>query len=242
MTREELDKKIDECCSLYYVIIGTVYNVANSAMIDAVYYAKQDKRYRHKVKREFNLALKAFRQWETRMRATLGDRYDLFVDTSDGVEQIIKSDLQKLFYAFDAHLMKNRIENHRMLAYMVTATTIIKLARYMFDNHFDNFKEANGIDIRSMFSGGDFSDVAFHWNKATEPFLKTKEDEKIINFNESKDCELAYEILYKRLLSSDTYNLAGRDALEQNEEVCRKYDPDYEEKKQELDMMYKKDE
>ena len=32
---EEQQKKIDRCCSLYYLMMGSIYNTVQSAMVDA---------------------------------------------------------------------------------------------------------------------------------------------------------------------------------------------------------------
>lgn len=235
---ERQQKEIDRCCQAYYVIIGSIYNVVESAMVDAVELVRRDKRFRHRVKQDFKYALHAYRIWDSKMRETLGDRYTLWLDLSDGVADIIASDLKKLYYAFDAHLMRHHIADHRMIASLETATTMVKFARQTFDVYFDKFRESCGVDLRPWFSGGDMRDIEFRWNRACEPFLRTPSDAPNINFNESRDCELAYKILSDRILSPDTYNLAGRDALTLNEDVCRIYDPDYDTKMQELDRMY----
>ena len=44
-------KEIDEQCSLYYIVIGSVYNLAQSAMVDAMQLLKQSKHYKHEIKR-----------------------------------------------------------------------------------------------------------------------------------------------------------------------------------------------
>lgn len=44
-------KDIDERCSMYYIIIGSVYNLAQSAMVDAMPLLKESKWWRFEVKK-----------------------------------------------------------------------------------------------------------------------------------------------------------------------------------------------
>lgn len=104
-------QEIDRCCSLYYIIIGSIYNIAQSAMIDAYTYIRRDPRYRH----------------------------------------------------------------------------------------------------------------------------QTKQD---INFNDSPRVTLAYDILIRKLSDPDTYNIASRSALQLNQDICRKYDKQFDQKMQELQQQY----
>lgn len=42
--KEEILKSIDRYCSLYYITIGSAYNIAQTAMIDAYNAIKEDKK------------------------------------------------------------------------------------------------------------------------------------------------------------------------------------------------------
>lgn len=43
--KEEILKSIDRYCSLYYITMGSAYNIAQTAMIDAYNAIKEDKKY-----------------------------------------------------------------------------------------------------------------------------------------------------------------------------------------------------
>lgn len=227
LTQKQIDA-IDRCCSMYYVINGSIYNVAQSSMVDAYELLRHDRRFRHQVKQDVLFALRDYERWDSRMRETLGDRYQLWLDISDNVAEIIRMDVRRLLWAFDAHLMRNKVEEHTLLATLQTSVTIIDLARQTTELDFDRFQKECGVDIRPLFQGGMFDDVAFRWKRAMAPFLKTEEVRPDIDFNDSKDCVLALRILTMKLSDPKTYNAAGKEALPVNADVCRKYDKNYD--------------
>ncbi len=227
LTQKQVDA-IDRCCSMYYVINGSIYNIAQSSMIDAYEVLRHDKRFRHQIKQDVLFALRAYEQWDSRMRETLGDRYLLWLDLSDSIAEIIRMDVRRLLWSFDAHLMRNKVEEHRFLATLQTSVTMIDLARETTELDFDRFKKKCGVDIRPLFKGGMFDDVSFRWKRAMDPFLKTEDIQPDIDFNDSKDCVLALRVLTMKLSDPKTYNQAGKDALPANANICRKYDKSYD--------------
>ena len=71
---------IDRCCSLFYVAMASIYNVAQSAMVDAHALLRQHPVYKHGVKRSAKKALLAYERLDKALQQTLGDRYQLWLD------------------------------------------------------------------------------------------------------------------------------------------------------------------
>lgn len=233
LTQKQADA-IDRCCSMYYVINGSIYNVAQSSMVDAYELLRKDRRFRHQVKQDVLFALRAYERWDSRMRETLGDRYQLWLDLSDSVAEIIRMDVRRLLWTFDAHLMRNKVEEHHLLATLQTSVTMIDLAKQIAELDFDRFQKECGVDIRSLFQGGMFEDVSFRWGRAMAPFLKTEDVRPDIDFNDSNDCVLALRVLTMKLSDPNTYNQAGKEALPINADICRKYDKNYDKNIEEI--------
>lgn len=68
---------VNDQCSLYYIIIGSVYNLAQSSMLDAKVMLEETKHWKHEVKRDVNKALAAYDTWNSKMKAQLRDRLSL---------------------------------------------------------------------------------------------------------------------------------------------------------------------
>lgn len=90
--KEELLRSIDRYCSLYYITMGSAYNIAQTAMIDAYNAIKDDKKlYRQQTKQSINKALAAYNTWDAKMRFVLADRYQLWLDLSDASDSGTKA-------------------------------------------------------------------------------------------------------------------------------------------------------
>lgn len=116
---------IDRCYSLFYVAMASIYNVAQSAMVDAHAFLRQHPAYRQEVKRSARKALLAYERLDKALQQTLGDRYQLWLDLSDNVDDEMRSHIQTLRLSFDAWLLRYNVQQHALLAHMETALTII---------------------------------------------------------------------------------------------------------------------
>ena len=97
---------IDRCCSRFYVAMASIYNVAQSSVVDAHAFLRQHPAYRHGVKRSAKKALLAYERLDKALQQTLGDRYQLWLDLSDNVDDEMRSHIQTLRLSFDAWLLR----------------------------------------------------------------------------------------------------------------------------------------
>lgn len=216
-------KKIDEQCSLYYIIIGSVYNLAQSSMVDAVAEMRADKTlWRHEVKRDANLALNAYKAWDQKMRLRLADRYQLWLDMSDAVADSLKADVQKLLWSFDALLMKHSVSAHRLCAAVLTAVAMNDIADLTFRKFLADSSKATGINMAELFSReSSFTSVKSNWEKATRPILRSRGAR--INPNDDTNCRLAADIISRRLADIQLYEQACGYGASLNTEVIKAY-------------------
>ena len=197
---------IDRCCSLFYVAMASIYNVAQSAMVDAHAFLRQHPAYKHGVKRSAKKALLAYERLDKALQQTLGDRYQLWLDLSDNVDDEMCSHIQTLRLSFDAWLLRYNMQEHALLAHMETALTIVRMAQQTFGILFDKFDEQIHVNLRPLFAGADFRDVLFWWQRATDTLIK---------MYQPKDINLTYEIIAKKLTDEHIFNRASEQALKQ---------------------------
>lgn len=208
---------VDRGCSLYYVMMGGLYNVMNSAMVDAMCLLKQNKRFfRQQIKRDFNKSMECFDAWVVKMKNTLGDRFQLWLDVSDKIDEDLHMDVTKLTFAFDNWLLKNGEPDNKLKASLQTVITLLDIADLTCNKLFDEIKRQVGRDIRPLFRGGTMQDVMFYWNRGCAPILKCKDNNKVIDFNESKDCNLAVQVIVKKVGNENLYNSASNYGLQLN--------------------------
>lgn len=207
---------VQQGCSLYYSIMGSIYNIVNSAMVDAMYLVRQNKKYyHHQIKRDFNMAMQCYEAWNIKMKNQLkGKQYQLWLDVSDTVEEYVRNDVTKLTFAFDNWLLKFGEPDNKLKAKLQTVITLLDIADLIYNKLCDEIEKKSGRDIRPLFRYATMQDIRFYWERACEPIVaRNKDNDKEICFNDSQDCKLAVEIIVTKLGSYNTYNNAGNNAL-----------------------------
>lgn len=219
---EERLRVFDRTCSTFYMIVGSAYNCAQSAMTDVVEELRKTRWWRHRVKQEAKAALQCYDEFNRRMRLQLTDRYTLWLDVSDAVYEEMQPHIRNMFFSCDAALLKNGIEEHRLRALMLTASMMIDVARRTFEEVMDTARRAMGTDLRPLFVGGTFADVQHHWNNCIAPLLNTPGHEEL-DLHDDKNCRLAVDVILARMSDLDMYDRAGAYGMQYNGEVVKKY-------------------
>lgn len=217
--KEELLKSIDRYCSLYYIIMGSAYNVAQTAMIEAYRAIKEDKKlYRQKTKQSINKALAAYDTWDSKMRFVLADRYQLWLDLSDASEAELKPLITTLYYCIDNYFLKNKMPKSKIIARMETAMVLIDVAVNLFKNLFDNIQKKIGTDLRPMFNDGNALELRKNWNNAMQSVINSVPGIPNIDINDDADSVQAANNIVMKLSNENIYDRAGEYALQLNPE------------------------
>lgn len=213
---------VNDQCSLYYIIIGSVYNLAQSSMLDAKVMLQETKHWKHEVKRDVNKALAAYDAWNSKMKVQLWDRYQMWLDISDDVAEKMKMHVQKLRWSYDAVLMKHNDTEHLLKAHLLTALTMNDLALSTFRKYIADGSEKTKVDMSLLFSKeSSFKDVAKNWENAVRRVLKCSGGD--IDCNKDNNCVLAADIISRKLADFGMYEEACGYGAEYNPEVIEKY-------------------
>lgn len=213
---------VNDQCSLYYIIIGSVYNLAQSSMLDAKVMLEETKHWKHEVKRDVNKALAAYDAWNSKMKVQLRDRYQMWLDISDDVAEKMKMHVQKLKWSYDAVLMKHTDTEHLLKSHLLTALTMNDLALSTFRKYIADGSEKTKVDMSLLFSKeSSFKDVATNWEKAVRRVLKCSGGD--IDCNKDNNCVLAADIISRKLADFKMYEEACGYGAEYNPEVIEKY-------------------
>lgn len=217
--KEEILKSIDRYCSLYYITMGSAYNIAQTAMIDAYNAIKEDKKlYRQQTKQSINKALAAYNTWDAKMRFVLADRYQLWLDLSDASEAELKPLVTTLYYCIDNYFLKNKVPKSKIIARMEAAMVLIDIAVNLFKNLFDNIQKKIGKDLRPMFSDGNALELRQNWNNAMQSVINSVPGMPDIDINDDADSVQAAKNIVTKISNEGVYNRAGEYALQVNPE------------------------
>ena len=145
-----IESDFGHTASLFYIVIGAVNDLASHAMTDAVEAVRKSRHYRHRVKYHIREAQRKFDGYERMMKGQLTDRFPLFMDITDEVYEMIRPDMEKLYFSFKSELDKHREPESELKARMETAIAMLDLAVYMFDRFFDSARERTKADFRPI--------------------------------------------------------------------------------------------
>lgn len=200
--------------SLVNVMLGAANTIAGRTLYDAYFMLKKDKgMFRHSLKHYANTAIQRFDNYEKAHITNFGERYRLFLDYLDNIEDQIMPHVDKLYWAMKAVLDKYNVENSALKAKVEIARTMIEYSCCIYDELMRDTKNKTGCDFYQFFLKGRLTGVLNAWDNVTRMLCKTEKD---INLNKDENCLLAFRIIEKVLTSEDTLNRAGYIALKQN--------------------------
>lgn len=215
---KEQQRIIDECCSLFYPVMCSIYNAASAVMTDSITLLRHRPEFRHNVKHHAMAAQKAYDKIESKIRLTLADRYQLWLDISDEVYEELRPIINNMRVSCARYLRYKHVTDYDFKAALQVAVTINDIAVAVFSRLMKTFQDKVGFDISSFFIGGSFRDVAHHWGLAVAPFLNTGDD-TIVNLNKSVSFSRAAKNFMTTVTDYSLYNRSSDRALRLNPDM-----------------------
>ena len=222
--------------SLMNLVIGAVNTIAGKAVIDAKdELFKRKDLWRFEIKKNARLAEDAYYAYEKVHTRNFGDRYNLFLDYLNAVEDNIEKDVNMLTMSIAQVLTKHNQKDSMLKAQIETARTMCQYACDIFDTiireankkvsdlciqNFKSVRLRKPFDYTPYFAPARLTSVFHYWDKVTSRLSKT-EGNLPISLNDDPNCKLAFQIIERKLTSEDFLNKAGYDALKLNPECIK---------------------
>lgn len=214
--------------SLMNLVIGAVNTIAGKAVIDAKdELFKRKDLWRFEIKKNARLAEDAYYEYEKIHTRNFGDRYNLFLDYLNAVEDNIEKDVNMLTMSIAQVLTKRNQKDSMLKAKVETARTMSEYACSMFDMLIEKAnnkvntrciklilsRKMKPFDFKPSFAAGRITGVFHYWDKVTSLICKPDHKGESITLNDDPNCKLAFEIIERKITSEDFLNKAGYDAL-----------------------------
>ena len=213
--RKQIIDDFNNVASLFYIIVGSVNDIASRAIVDATSELRKSKYFKAEVKSGAEYSMKKFYEYESKLKRPLSDRFKLYMDITDEVYSLSCNDMERLRLAFKAEMDKHNIEDANLISHVELAHTLIGYSIFTFDNFFKNAKEKHGRNFKNAFLSGRLSAVMNGWEKVRRRFAFTIKD---LDFNGSETCKKAMYVIENKLTSETIFNTAGARALKLNPE------------------------
>lgn len=138
-------KTVDRMTSLYYLMIGSLATITQTAikdLYDELYQRKDLFRFKLKlrIKEAFsrsNQLIMTFKKYTSEI-----SQYDLWLDITDCMEDELKNDMRNLYYVTDNILLKNNIKEHRLQTLACIAYNLSIMLHGMSQRYDDVMKDA----------------------------------------------------------------------------------------------------
>lgn len=229
--KEYINSEFAHLNSLMNLVIGAVNTIAGKAVIDAKdELFKRKDLWRHEIKQNARLAEDAYYAYEKVHTRNFGDRYNLFLDYLNAVEDNIEKDVNMLTMSIAQVLTKHNQKDSMLKARVETARTMSEYACSMFDMLIEKAnnkvntrcmklilsRKMKPFDFKPSFAAGRITGVFHYWDKVTSVLCKPDNKGESISLNDDPNCKLAFEIIEQKITSEDFLNKAGYDALQLN--------------------------
>lgn len=153
-------KTVDRMTSLYYLMIGSLSTITQTAikdLYDELYQRKDLFKFKLKlrIKEAFsrsNQLIMTFKKYTSEI-----SQYDLWLDITDCMEDELKNDVRNLYHVTDNILLKNNIKEHRLQTLACIAYNMSIMLHDMSQRYDDVMKDAGvgtaNIKPSEMFLG-----------------------------------------------------------------------------------------
>ena len=153
-------RTVDRMTSLYYLMIGSLATITQTAikdLYDELYQRKDLFKFKLKlrIKEAFsrsNQLIMTFKKYTSEI-----SQYDLWLDITDCMEDELKNDVRNLYYVTDNILLKNNIKEHRLQTLACIAYNLSIMLHDMSQRYDDVIKDAGigtaNIKPSEMFLG-----------------------------------------------------------------------------------------
>lgn len=184
---------------IMHLMVGAIYSVAQSLMVDAVAELRQrNDLWRGRLKYDATRALGCYDKVLRLQKEDLGPIFDVWLDSVDIMDEEMKVHIQKIYWAIDGVLLAKNVKDHALIARCEVVRAIIALGKDCFDSM---CRVVHEIDPRNKVKRGEiswfsFDDVMFHWDRLSSALTGNI---KGIDLNDNQTCVMALQVVQNKM-------------------------------------------
>ena len=223
MTKERYMEGWDRTNSLVNMLIGVSNEVARIAISDGIDALKKAGLYKQKTKQLCNETFRRQEAYETKHNSNFGDRLKLWLDYLDDVEEEYRPHIFNIYMSLKQVLDRHKQRLSEVKARLECGRICAMAAVAQFDTLMKDMKQKYGADYTPHFQAGRYDGPLHTWTQLCDIYVKTDDPKDYINLNDDNNCQMAFDILCRKLNSEEVLNRIGKKAIEMNLEVASKY-------------------
>ncbi len=235
-TMEQIEQEMRLTEAGFYVVAAAANELASVIVFDAMDTLRRNGFHGNKEARKWATKCeKDIHSYETMMRIRLQDasrrmgtvaedgrdKYTLWLDTTDRVDEEMKPHMDRLYYAVKMVMDRYSTPHSETLARMWTAHIMLQFAIRQFDTIFSDQKSRTGISLRSAFASGCMTGQLKAWHHALEALDKQlcPKDAPDVVLDQDPAVRTGVRAIYNKLNDPDLYNRGAEYGISLNPEV-----------------------
>ena len=229
ITRKEYEKGFWETDKLINTVVGIGNEMARLAISDGIKAVEQSSYYKHQVKKWCRQTFAEQERYEhTHLRKMLKDQQQLFLDFLDAVEKEFRPHIFNIYMSVKQVMLKHKQSNADLKARVECGRICATMACASFDSLMEAHREKFGVDYTALFQQFRYTKPMVLWTNVADVIVVNDHPEDHVSLTEDKNCQLAYDIMSRKLSDFNLINRIGYVAISLNQEIARKYANDDE--------------
>ncbi len=235
-TMEQIAQEMRLTEAGFYVVAAATNELASVAVFDAMDTLRRNGFHGNREARKWATKCeKDIHSYETTMRIRLQDasrrmgtvaedgrdKYTLWLDTTDRVDEEMKPHMDRLYYAVKMVMDRYSTPHSETLARMWTAHIMLQFAIRQFDTIFSDQKSRTGISLRGAFASGCMTGQLKAWHHALEALDRQlcPKDAPDVVLDQDPAVRTGVRAIYNKLNDPDLYNRGAEYGISLNPEV-----------------------
>lgn len=220
----KIQKQFDELVTTLNIAQSAANTIAGKCLCEAYECLSQHTLFRNPhIRRYANLAKEKYYSYEKVHASDWGERYQMFLDHLDSVEEIINPHLQILYFAVKRVLDKHNQPDTELRSKLEVAYVMIELSCRIFDNLLRKAEERANRNFTKYLKPARLTGCLTFWDNVVNSICVTRKGEPDIDLNADADCKLALKVIDTKLSDADFLGKAAYSSLKLNPDVVEKY-------------------
>lgn len=224
ITRKDFEQGYMETDKLVNTIVGLGNEVARLALADAIYAVEKSDFYFFNVAKWTRKTFEEQESYEHRhLHKFFKDQQQVFLDYLDAVEEEFRPHIFKMNMSLRLAMLRQKQSNAILKAQVECGRVIAKLACDNFDALMEAHRKKYGVNYAAHFQEFRYTKPLALWTRVTRLIVTDDHPEDNNSLTDDKNCQLAYEVLARKMCDFKLINRIGYVAISKNREIAEKY-------------------
>ena len=211
---------LNHISALFHIIIGGANSVAQTVMLDTINLLSKTNQYKGKARHNARLAVKRYNNFDRQnmddMRNKQMDKRQFYMDYLDDLEERLKPDVFRFRLAIKQVLDKRNINDSELKSYILCTYEMLHYCVTLFDRFIEELPSIPPINFKETYRAARLDGVFTAWDNLTDVLCR---DCANIRLDDDPNCRLALNIIETKIVSEQSINQSGMEALNLNPDV-----------------------